>query len=268
MKRIIVVITLTTVLITAIVLTQQVLLLANSSATAGQSMATANQLYEAGQFVPAAQAYQQLIDQGYQDSALYYNLGSAYFKQGDMGRAILNFRRAEQSAPRDGDIEANLNLARSQIVDRLDQEVVEPRFIEHVAQFSEDWFSLNELAIVALAAWIAVVFLVILFNSTQKASAVREALQYALGVAVLILIVSAFGLGSRMYMENTYPQGVIVTDEVNVTSGPGAQYVTEFNLHSGTEVKFLETRQHWTRLAVAGSQVQGWVPANAVEAIN
>jgi hypothetical protein len=38
--------------------------------------AAAGQLYESGQYALAAQAYQQLVDQGYADSALFYNLGT------------------------------------------------------------------------------------------------------------------------------------------------------------------------------------------------
>ena len=54
---------------------------------------------------------------------------------------------------------------------------------------------------------------------------------------------------------------------MNVTSGPGEQYVTEFTLHSGAEVRLIERRDYWVRLALPGGQLQGWVPAEAVEAV-
>ena len=76
------------------------------------SMATAQRLYEQGRYEAAAQIYQQMVDHGFEDSRLFHQLGNAYFKQGDTGRAVLNYRRAEQLAPRDADIEANLQLAR------------------------------------------------------------------------------------------------------------------------------------------------------------
>ncbi len=58
-----------------------------------------------------------------------------------------------------------------------------------------------------------------------------------------------------------------MAQEASVTSGPGSQYVTEFTLHSGTEVSLAETRGNWVRLAVADSELQGWVPASAVETL-
>jgi hypothetical protein len=56
-----------------------------------------------------------------------------------------------------------------------------------------------------------------------------------------------------------------VAQEIDVTSGPGPQYVNEFDLHSGTEVTLIETRGSWTRLSLSGDELQGWVPTSAVE---
>ena len=168
MKRIITLFGLISVLITAIFLTNQWLLLAKSSSTASDTMLTANQLYETGQFDLAAQAYQQLVDQGYTDSALYYNLGNAYFKQGEYGRSILNYRRAEQLAPRDTDIDLNLSLARAQVVDQLAEAGDSPGPIGTLAAASQSLFTLNELAVIALIIWILFVFLAIAFSSSRK----------------------------------------------------------------------------------------------------
>ena len=73
--------------------------------------------------------------------------------------------------------------------------------------------------------------------------------------------------GSRLYVEQNNVEGVVVAGEIAVTSGPGAQYVTEFVLHSGAEVKLIEQRETWTRLAVPGSDLEGWVPAGAAAAV-
>ncbi len=267
MKRIITIFTLMALTITGLFLTNQVLLLAKSSTTAGDSMVTANQLYESGQYPLAAQAYQQLVDQGYEDSSLYYNLGNAYYKQGNFGRAILNFRRAEALAPRDTDIEANLEMARAQVVDQVEEAEEKVSFIDNIAGFSREYFTLNEVAIAAVAAWIVFVSLLMAYTSTSKGSLIREGLQYVLVVATLVLTVSTFGLGSRLYAETASPEGIVVAAEIEVASGPGAQYVTEFTLHNGIEVDVLETRENWVRLAVPNSDMQGWVPANTVEAV-
>jgi tetratricopeptide (TPR) repeat protein len=267
MKRIITVFTLISLSIVGLFFANQALLLAKPSATATEMMLTANQLYEAGQYAQAAQGYQQLADQGFTDSALFYNLGNAYFKQSDYGRAILNYRRAEQLAPRDADIQANLNLARAQTVDQLDDVSNERGFFSNLAQLSQDWLTLNELAMAALGLWVLFAMLIIAFTSSRKGSTLRESLGYVLIVVSFALAVGLVGLGSRLYADSKHPEAVVVAQEVNVSSGPGVQYVTEFNLNNGTEVGLVEMRGSWARLALGNGELQGWVPANAIEAV-
>jgi hypothetical protein len=238
-----------------------------STVTAGDAMLTASQLYETGQYAQAAQAYQQLADQGFADSALFYNLGNAYFKQGDYGRAILNYRRAQAFAPRDPDIEANLALARAQTADELEV-VEESRILALLGESVQARFTLNEVAMAALGAWILFVFVAILFASARSGSAWRKGLQYTMVVSAVALVMGVLALGSSLYVTDGGSEGVVVAAEVEVTSGPGAQYVTEFTLHSGAEVDLVESRGSWARLAVPGGELEGWVPAGAVEAVN
>jgi hypothetical protein len=267
MKRIITTFALVSLTIVGLFFVNQARLLAKPSVSGTEAMLTANQLYDSGQYPQAAQAYQQLVDQGYADSALFYNLGNAYFKQGDYGRAILNYRRAERLAPRDPDIEANLALARAQSVDQLEEIANENGFFGNLAHLTQGWLALNELAVITLGLWIVFAFLVIAFGSSKRDSGLREALSYALVVSLLALMVGIVGLVSRLHVDNTRPEAIVVAQEVDVTSGPGSQYATEFTLHSGTEIGLVETRGSWARLALPGSGLQGWVPASAVETV-
>jgi tetratricopeptide (TPR) repeat protein len=249
-------------------LANQTLLLAKPSVTASDAMSTANHLYDTGQFSQAAQGYQQLVDQGFTDSALFYNLGNAYFKQADYGRAILNYRRAEQLAPRDADIKANLELARTQIVDQAPEVETHESLLSSMGRWTEQWLTVNELAIAVLVVWVLFVILMIIFSHIPQATMLREGAQYLVIVTALVLIAGIAGLGSRLYLVNTQAEAVVLAQEVNVTSGPGAHYVTEFTLHNGAEVRWLESRGTWTRLALADDKLQGWVPTTALETVN
>jgi len=265
MKRTITIFSLISITIIGLFLVNQAQLLAKPSDT----MTTANQLYETGQYSQAAQTYQQLVDQGFADSALFYNLGNAYFKEDDYGRAIVNYRRARLLAPRDTDIAANLKLARAQIISQPQQTGENNQgVLSAIGHWTRNWLTINEMAMVALGAWILFAFLLILFSNARQGSLVRESLQYAMVVTALALVAGLAGLSSRIYVENSQPEAVVVAQEVNVTSGPGTQYVTEFALHNGSEARVLESRGNWVRLALGSGELQGWVPANAVETIN
>ncbi len=226
----------------------------------------ANQLYESGQFEKAAQAYQQLVDQGFEDVVLFYNLANAYFKQGQLGYAILNYRRAEQLAPRDADVANNLRLAREQTVDQIDK-TSGRGFFDYLVQFTKAWLTVDELAWIALGLWFLLTLLLIVLTRSRVRSVWHEGAQYTLIVVALLLLASGFSLGSRLYIERVRPPAVVLASEVDVTSGPGTQYVTEFTLHSGAEVALIETRGNWVRLTLPGDELQGWVPTNAIARI-
>ena len=245
----------------------QRLLLARPTTTAGETMVTANQLYEMGRFDQAAQAYQQLADRGYADSALYYNLGNAYYKQDDTGRSILNYRRAQRLDPRDPDIEANLGMARERAVDQFEV-ASQADTMSRLGQALRGWFALNELAMAALGLWILFVFLVLVYTSTRASGVWRKPVRYGLMVVGVLLLGGVLALGGHLYLDADRADGVIVASEVDITSGPGAQYVAEFTVHSGAEVDLLETRGNWVHLAAPGAELDGWVPASAVEPIS
>ena len=240
---------------------------ARQSKAAAQTMYMAGQLYEEGQYAQAAQAYEQLINQGFANSALHFNLGNAYFQQGDYGQAILSYRRAQQLAPRDPDIEANLAMARSQAVDQIES-VEDGRLVSQVGRFIQERITLNELALATLGVWILFVSLLILRSASEPGNTWRGFLQYGLVVTGILLVAGLLAVGSSSYVADNQPDGVIVASEVEVTSGPGSQYVTEFTLHSGAEVHLVETRGNWVRLALPGDEIEGWAPASAVASVS
>lgn len=224
-------------------------------------MQIANALYENGRFAEAAQAYEQLVAQGAHDSAVYYNLGNAYFRQGDIGRAIFNYQRAAQLAPRDADIQANLALARAQAVDQLPATSSSP--LENFASATRQYLTLNEMALLALGLWFLFGLVWLVYRQMQNGRA-KEMAQYALILSGLFMLIATFSLGSRIYVENNRQQAVVIAAVVDVSAGPSADAITEFDLHSGAEIGLLEQRGDWVRLALPGGQVQGWVPAEAV----
>jgi tetratricopeptide (TPR) repeat protein len=230
-------------------------------------MRTANELYEAGQYAQATQAYEQLASQGFADGALFYNLGNAHFKQGNLGQAILNYRRAQQYSPRDPDIAANLALARSLTADQGER-VDGGGLLSQIGRAVQNRLTLNEVAMVALGSWIVFVFSLLLWGSARRGGAWHRRVSAISMVLAVLFAASVLALGSSLYVDNRSSDGVIVASELDVTSGPGTQYVTEFTLHSGAEVSLIETQGNWVRLAFPGNDLEGWVPASGIEAID
>ena len=228
------------------------------SGQAAAEMAAANSLYEQGSFEEAAQAYQSLVNQGYNDSSLFYNLGNAYYKIGQNGKALLYYRKAETLAPRDADIQANLNLARSQTQDQF--ESGGQAFYSRLVLLSRSWLTINEMSLLALGLWFLLVLLLITRTVFTPGTRLQEGLTYALLVVAVLFVFSGATFGSRLYLDKNRPSAVVIAEEISVNSGPGEQFITEFSLHSGAEVSVLEQRNNWSRLTLPGNDLQGWVP--------
>lgn len=226
-----------------------------------ETLVRANQLYENGRFLEASQTYQQLVDKGIVNSTLHYNLGNAYYKQGELGRAILNYERAAQLKPRDADIRANLEISRGQTVDKYESEGA--AWLGRLVDVSKSLLTLSEMTAIILILWLLLASLILVYRHTR-----REWLQYTLILVTLLFMIAAFSLGSRAYFENSRPEAVVLAEEADILSGPGTQYITEFTLHSGAKVNLLETRGNWARLALPGEQLQGWVPSETIAAVS
>jgi tetratricopeptide (TPR) repeat protein len=229
-------------------------------------MRVGNQHYEAGEFVEAANVYETIIAAGIQDSALYYNLGNAYFKQGEVGRAILNYRRAQHLNPRDPDIADNLAIARSQTVDKFENVEAEETPFSNFVQVAEEWLTLDEAAMLALLLWVLLCATAVVMILRPRW---RSICLWVGGIIALFLGLGLLSIASRYYAQESYPEAVIIAQEIDVTSGPGnsQQYLVEFNLHAGAEVQLLDSRPGWRRVALPGNDFQGWIPEEAVEPV-
>lgn len=230
-----------------------------------ETMSRANQLYENGRYSEAVQTYQQLVDQNYVDSSLFYNLGNAHYRRDELGKAILNYERAALLAPRDGDIQANLAYAREQAHDQYETEANSP--LEQWTQAASSKLTLNEMSILALVSFWLLALLFILYRHSRNPG-LQKGLRYIFVFTLVIFALSTFTLGSRVYAESSNPAAIVTVESVDVVSNPGEGGVTQFTLHSGAQVILLETRGQWVWLSLPGDQFQGWVPIEAVEAVN
>lgn len=229
-----------------------------------ETMERSNQLYENGRFQEAVLTYQQLVDQGIHDERLYYNLGNAYYKTGDLGRAILNYERARRLAPRDADVQANLAFARSQALDRYETQTSTP--LQAWVRLTSAQLTLNELSLLALGSfWLVGIVALIYQHSGEGRN--RTTLKAAVILVVVLFGISIITLGGRVALENANPVAIVVEDHVELLSSPGVNSITEFSLHAGAQVKILESRGKWVRLALPGDEFQGWAPRESVERI-
>lgn len=220
----------------------------------------ANEEYKAGNFEGAVRLYEGLLSgSGMRAVDIWYNLGNAYFKLHNYGRAIASYRRALRLAPRDQDIIANLNYVREMTRDKIDQ----PKSTELLHEIFLFHYSVNqaESEIFFLCFYLAatVFATVCLFRKSRF----LRWLTYA--VLVLALLFGGSTL-LRWYGTANADEAVVVVAETDVHTGPGGNYMVSFNLHDGAELKVHKQETGWFQVELPDGR-RGWLRGSHIEVV-
>jgi tetratricopeptide (TPR) repeat protein len=213
---------------------------------------SANKLYEEGKYSEAATAYAKLLQTGQTSAALYFNLGNAFFKSGQMGRAVAAYRLAAQLTPRDPDVRANLQFARNQING--------PTLLPGRWQRWLSRLTLNEWTVLAAGAvWVWLLLLAI----RQWWPALRAVLRgYVLTVAIAAGLLCGC-MAAAFYQTRLTRLAVVITNDAVVRHGPLAESQTAFTVSDGAELRVLDQKDEWL-LVSAGPRRVGWVRRDQV----
>ena len=231
---------------------------------AADMMARANGSYERGEYAEAVRQYESLLDKGYEDAAIFYNLGNAYLETGDVGRAILNYLRARRLSTRDPDIADNLALALDMTVDRIEAD--RDSLVESASHLARMWVTPSEFGVAALLIWIVngiAISALVMWRSFP----LRRLIRAVTAIGTVAAAISFLLLVTMTYANPYDNTGVVTVAAIEVVGGPGPQYAEEFALHSGAQVRVAESRHGWLRIELPGGELQGWVPSHAVEVV-
>jgi tetratricopeptide (TPR) repeat protein len=223
-----------------------------------------NQLYQEGDFAGAIEAYQAVQAAGFESPELYYNLGNAYFKSGDLGRSILWWERALARRPSDPDAVANLALARSLTVDAVEPL---PRFwLFSALSWWVRWLPRNLLIFLVGGAWLLASAGVVVRIWSARPEARRAATWVAL-VGGIVVVVFGANLLVRELRIGQPDRAVVLARAVQVRSAPAEDDdLTLFEIHEGTRVRIEQRTGSWAEVVLDDGKV-GWVPTDVMEEI-
>jgi tetratricopeptide (TPR) repeat protein len=217
--------------------------------------------YEAGDLVSARAGFEALVTAGVRNGAVYYNLGNCYYKQGEMGRAVANYRRALMLSPRDEDARFNLDLLRSAV-----------GFGDTTSAFGIGTIGEAPLRIASAREWQVVFYasyylcalslLALLFFGGRARTA-------AFRILIAFLIVSACSFAISAHGRSRFRGGsdaVVVAERTEFMSGPGAAFEELIRLSDGVELKLRARSGIWVEAQLPTGEV-GWVREGDLEPI-
>jgi len=197
----------------------------------------------------AARELQTIVDDGFENGAVYYNLGNAFYRAGDYGRAIVSYRKAKPYRPRDTYLEANLQQALAAAPGKLTPPATP--WWNHVL-FWSDWLSFPakvRLTAVGMIAAAACVLLAVLF---------RRGVLFLLAAVLLTGCVLA-GIDAGLNAPGRSRRAVIIAETI-ARKGTGKDYEPAFDqpLRDGAEFTILNETADWTLGHFEGIG-DGWV---------
>lgn len=234
-----------------------------SMAEPSDSLKKANERYVENEFAQAIAVYENLLSNGYESAALYFNLGNAYYKNGELTRAILNYERAKLIAPNDEDIRYNLELSNQLVVDKIEP-LPKPFYLEW-RESVINLYNTDKWAKISLSAFVLMLICVLAYFFSSIISLRKT----AFGLAIFLLIFSAFSYSfatkqKAKLVNRTH--AIIFSPTVTVKASPDVSGTDLFVIHEGLKVRITNQLNNWTEIRLEDGN-SGWVQNSVLEKI-
>jgi len=212
-------------------------------------------------FRRALQKFRLVIDSGLINGRLFYNLANAHLQLGELGPAILNYRRAERLIPGDGAVEANLryarDLRRNRIADSGGAALLRTLFFWHYG------ISLRTRLMLAALLYGAVWTLMLLRLFVGR-------LRWGLAIVPVAALCATLMISVAYEMNRSARtrEGVVMVNDVTARKGNGDGFEPQFNekLNEGVEFRLREHRGDWLNIELPDGKT-GWIRAREAELI-
>lgn len=230
------------------------------SMMASDLLSDAEKAYRSKNYKKAIESYEQLIKEGYLAPELYYNLGNAYYRNNQLGKAIFNYERANKLLPNDKDIKNNLAIAYSKTLDKI--EVKDNFFISAVKT--------NVLSSFSTVAWawftigLSALAFLFLYLFLAGPSVVVKRISFFVTIVVTAAFFIVYFLGNSAAnekIENNF--AVITAPQVKILNEPNITASSKFILHEGTRVKIMEINADWVLIKLENGN-EGWIKTGDV----
>ena len=220
--------------------------------------------YTGGDYASALKDWQDVQATGLMSKELYYNLGNAYFKDGQIAPAILWYERALRLDPSDDDIRYNLDYARALTQDRIDE--VPEIFFEQWGHAMCYLLPSNTWAVISLVFLALTVALALLF--LLGSTSLRRKLGFFAGIVTLLIAFLGWDFAQWQRQEaRRQDLAIVMRPVISVKSSPSPSGAKDlFILHEGTRVRILDNVSGYSQIEIADGR-QGWIPAGEIEVI-
>jgi tetratricopeptide (TPR) repeat protein len=243
---------------------------ASGKAVVSDLNAAADSAYAADNYALAEQLYLESIQKTGTSSVLFYNLGNAYYRQGFLGKAIVNYERALKLDPTNSDAKDNLAFVNTKITDKQinDQSLMDAVWNKIVCCFTANAW-----------AWLTVILFALFLSSIAvylfSSAVMLKKICFFGGIIVFLVCamstIISFSAAKRVE-NNSYAIILPPSSQLSTTPREARTRSEEaVLLHEGTKVEIIDSIAtsadgKWYEVRV-GSTERAWIKSGDVERI-
>ena len=227
------------------------------------TFAAANKAYVSGDFAEASRLYESVLQEGYESAALYNNLGNAYYRQGELALALINYERALLLTPRDSEIQENLAFVYSKTEDHVESLPV---------LFIVRWWQ-SLVALASAREWVSIIIVllcitccaVVVFFVSRDYAWRKGSLLTSGALTLLLCLAVALGISAQRHA-HAHNRAIVTASMSIVKSSPDANSVDKFILHEGTKVTISDEVDGWHKIRIEDGN-KGWITSDDITVI-
>lgn len=240
-----------------------ILLLTTQFFFAQSGFETGNDLYKAGKYEQAVDAYGNVLKANQQSAELYFNLGNCYYKLNKVAPAIYNYEKALVLKPNDLEVANNLRFAQKRTIDEV-KVVPKVGFAKLLRDFTGIYhYNTWAWMAVGLAFLFLVAFLGYYFSETTVVKRISFFVMFAFIVVMLVVVAAA--IFEKSHYDNEKP-AIVFAEIAEVRSEPQKGSPVIFVLHEGTKVYVEEKVDSWKKVQLTDG-TEGWIENSAIKEV-
>lgn len=243
------------------------------SAKAEDIITLADSAYAQEQYSKAIELYNKGIKAHGSSAALYCNLGDAYYRNGDLGKAIVCYERALRIDPSYEDAHQNLEFVRTKCIDKVGESGT---FLENTFDSLATLTTSNIWAVVSLSLFLLIAGGICLYFFSANV-AIRKIGFFGAIILVLFMLMSIM-MAIRSYNISVAKDKAIILSPSTILSTsprePKDRNEEAMLLHEGTKVTIVDsvgttsgnTSVKWYEVVVDNTH-RAWIKGTDIEMI-
>lgn len=229
--------------------------------------------YSGKEYGEAKSSFEKVAEMGYVSADLYYNLGNTYFKlgqqhdhpfaEGELGRAILNYRRALKLDPTMEDARYNLDIAQDYT---NDAEPLPLSVMGSMWSGLQGLMSSNGWTITSIVILVVALGLVMLYLLSSAVILRKVAFFVAITLIFAFVITTILAIAQRSASSDSSEAVILCNDSISVHASPDNSSKVIRQPSQGVSVYILRTHGDWTEIEFVDGE-KGWLPSKSVERV-